>query len=116
MDQKKRCENDIEHLENQLVKTDNQITLDSNHLNNRINDIKLQNEELNIEINKYNNQYLKTNSKIASIKQIQLNLHREQEGVFEQINAIHDSVKNELAHSYTKSYELIDRLNKDKEG
>jgi hypothetical protein len=77
--------------------------------------MKSQNEDLNIGINKLNNQYLKSSSKIASIKQIQLNLHREQDGVFDQLNALHDSAKTELAQSYTKSYELIDKLNKDKQ-
>lgn len=46
-----------------------------------------------------NNNLLKLNSKVACIKQIQLNLYREQEGVFEQIKNVDIKVKEDLAES-----------------
>jgi len=57
-----------------MDKIEDKIQYETSHFNKNINEYKSQNENLNHELNRLNNQYLKLNSKTASIKQIQLNL------------------------------------------
>jgi predicted RNase H-like nuclease (RuvC/YqgF family) len=57
-----------------MDKIEDKIQYETSHFNKNINEYKSQNENLNYELNRLNNQYLKLNSKTASIKQIQLNL------------------------------------------
>jgi len=57
-----------------MDKIEDKIQYETSHFNKNINEYKSQNDNLNLELNRLNNQYLKLNSKTASIKQIQLNL------------------------------------------